>query len=108
MPSRLPQPLATYFAATKTHDIAAMLAPFSEEAVVKDEGREYRGLDAIRDWMEETVRKYHFTVDVTDVAQADGKTIVTGLVSGNFPGSPVSLRHEFTFDRQKIARLEIG
>jgi hypothetical protein len=45
---------------------------------------------------------------VTDVAKAGGKTVVTGLVSGNFPGSPVRLRHEFTFDRRKIARLEIG
>ena len=108
MPARLPLPLATYFAATKTHDIAAMLAPFAKGAVVKDEGREYRGLEAIRDWMEETTRKYRFTLDVTDVAKAGGKTVVTGLVSGNFPGSPVKLRHEFTFDRRKIARLEIG
>src|SRR5260370_33636726 len=107
MPGRLQQSIAAYFAATKTHDIAAMLAPFAEEAVVKDEGREYRGIDAIRDWMEETTRKYRFTVDVTDVAKARGKTVVTGLGSGNLPGSPVSLRHEVTVDRRKIARLEI-
>ena len=42
------------------------------------------------------------------MVERDGQTIVTGLVSGNFPGSPVSLRHEFTLDHEKIIRLEIG
>jgi hypothetical protein len=45
---------------------------------------------------------------VTDVAEADGKTVVTGLVSGTFPGSPVRLRFHFTIEGDKIARLEIG
>jgi hypothetical protein len=103
----LPEPIAAYFAGTNTHDIDAMLDPFAEAAIVKDEGQERQGLPAIRNWMEETIRKYRFTVAVTDVAQADAKTVVTGRVSGTFPGSPVVLRHVFTLDRGKIARLEI-
>ena len=107
MSATLPPPLAAYFAATNTHDLTAMIAAFAEGAVVKDEGREHRGLQAIREWMEETTRKYQFTVEVTDVAETDGKTVVTGLVAGTFPGSPVRLRHAFTLDRDKIAHLEI-
>jgi hypothetical protein len=31
-----------------------------------DEGGEMRGRDAIREWMEQTIRKYPFTVDLRD------------------------------------------
>ena len=55
MSARLPGPVSAYFAATKRYDVDAMLAPFAEGAVVKDEGREGHGLEAIREWMEETI-----------------------------------------------------
>ena len=108
MSTKLPQPLAAYFAGVNIHDIDAMLAPFTEAAIVKDEGQERRGLAAIREWIEETTRKYRVTVAVTNVAETAGNTTVTGRVSGNFPGSPIELRYAFILDGQKIARLEIS
>ena len=107
MSLKLPEPIAAYFAATNTHNFDAMLAPFAEAATVKDEGQERRGLAAIREWMEETARKYRFTVAVTNVTEANGKPVVTGRVSGTFPGSPVDLRYCFTLAGEKIIRLEI-
>jgi hypothetical protein len=38
MSKQLPLPLATYYEAKNQHDINGMLAPFAEDAVVKDEG----------------------------------------------------------------------
>ncbi len=58
--------------------------------------------------MEETIAKYRYRIEPTGFRERGGKTIVTGLVSGNFPGSPVSLRHEFTLEGEKIAQLEIS
>ncbi len=107
MSTRLPEPLAAYFNAKNRHDIDAMLAPFAEDATVKDEGQERQGRDAIREWMEETTRKYGVTVEVGDVAEAGGKTVVIGLVSGNFPGSPARLRYAFTLEHGTIRHLEI-
>jgi hypothetical protein len=107
MPLRLPEPLAAYFAAVNTHNIDAMLAGFADGAVVRDEGQERRGLAAIREWMEETVRKYHFKVAVSDVTEVNGQLVVKGRVSGTFPGSPVDLRHFFTLAANRITRLEI-
>ena len=107
MPTKLPEPVAAYFAATNAHDVDAMLAPFAETAIVKDEGQERRGAAAIREWMEETTAKYRATVAVMDVAETDRKTVVTGRVAGSFPGSPVDLRYAFTLARGKIFRLEI-
>jgi len=103
----LPQPLTEYFRATNEHDVAAVLASFAAEAIVEDEGRQYLGLAAIRKWIEETVRKYDFTVEVKGTHEADGKTVVTGLVAGTFPGSPVNITYEFTLDHLRIVRLVI-
>lgn len=108
MSMELPEPVAAYFAANNLHDIDAMLAPFSETATVKDEGQERSGAAAIREWMEETTSKYRATVAVTGAVETDGKTVATGRVSGNFPGSPVDLRYAFTLSEEKISRLEIS
>ena len=108
MDAKLPRPLADYFSATNAHDVAAMSAPFAEHAVVKDEGREHRGLPEIREWMRETIRKYDVRVEPMEVREADSSTVVTGRVSGNFPGSPITLRYRFAFEGHGISRLEIG
>lgn len=108
MTQPLPQALAAYYAAKNQHDIDAMLASFSETAVVKDEGEEMRGLAEIRAWMEETTRKYRVTVEVRSVGQKDGTYTVAALVSGTFPGSPATLRYRFTLAGGRIAHLEIG
>ncbi|WP_201865038.1 nuclear transport factor 2 family protein [Microvirga soli] len=108
MSKRLPPPLAAYYEAKNQHDIDAMLAPFAKNAVVKDEGQEHHGSSAIRSWIEYTTRKYRVTVDVKQIKPADGRLIVSGLVSGDFPGSPAMLRYAFTLSGSKIARLEIA
>ena len=108
MPTKLPQPLAAYFAGNNNHDINAMLAPFTEGAVVKDEGEEMRGLKAIRTWMEETTRKYGASVEVSGVAETAENTTVTCLVSGNFQGSPIELHYAFILDGEKSRCLEIS
>jgi uncharacterized protein (TIGR02246 family) len=108
MNKRLPPPLAAYYEAKNHHDIDAMLAPFAEDAVVKDEGQEHHGRAAIRSWMEHTTRKYRVTVDVKQFETINDRLIVSGLVSGEFPGSPALLRFAFTLSGSKIARLEIA
>ena len=67
-----------------------------------------QGTAAIRQWMDAAIRKYEHVVEVLTCTEADGKTIVTGRVSGNFPNSPVELRYAFTLAGGKIARLEIA
>jgi hypothetical protein len=47
-------------------------------------------------------------VEVLDVAQTDGRTIVTGRVSGDFPNSPIQLHYVFSVNGGKIERLEIS
>jgi ketosteroid isomerase-like protein len=108
MSKKLPSALAAYFTAKNNHDVDGMAAVFSAEAVVKDEGQEHRGADAIRAWMKETLQKYDFKAEPTDVAHEPDCTVVTAVVSGTFPGSPVTLRYRFKLAGQKITHLEIG
>jgi len=107
MTTDLPKPIAAYIAGSNAHDADACAVCFTDDAVVRDEGRERLGTAAIREWKEEVTRKYWPTVDVLGFETAAGRTIVTGRVSGNFPGSPVELRYAFTLTGEKISRLEI-
>ena len=107
MSARLPEPLAANFAGVNIHDIDAMLAPFSEAAVVKDEGHEKHGLTAITGWIEKTTRAYGATIAVTGDAEVNDKTAVKGSVAGDFPDSPLDPHSVFLLDDNKIARLEI-
>ena len=58
-------------------------------------------------WRRETTEKYHHAVEPVAVAERDGKTIVATRVSGDFPGSPITLDFVFRLENGKISSLEI-
>jgi len=107
MPIALPGPVAAYFAAEEAGDADALARCFAEHGVVRDEGGEFVGVTAIREWNAAARRKYHPTVEPLSVLQRDGQTIVIGGVSGDFPNSPLSLEHAFVLEGDKIATLVI-
>ena len=99
--------IEAYFDGANAHDADACAACFADDAIVRDEGREMRGVGAVRDWMRAAIAKYRHTVEVlSSVTSGDGIT-VRGRVSGNFPGSPIELRHIFVVAGGKITTLEI-
>jgi hypothetical protein len=49
-----------------------------------------------------------FTSEPFAAEEKGGKTIVTGRVTGTFPGSPVDLRYSFGLEGDSIASLEIS
>ena len=106
--TKLTGPVARYIAAANVQDIEAVMANFSEAAVVRDEGQSRQGIAAIRQWAMDVSRKYRSTVEALDVVQTGGKTILTGRVSGDFPGSPIELHYVFTLTGGKIECLEIS
>ena|SRR6476661_8476138 len=103
----LPTPIAIYVAAENRGDVDAMAECFAEHAVVRDESQTIEGLAAIKRWKAETKRKYSHTVAPLEVAQRDGKTVLKAKLTGNFPGSPVTLEFSFTLEDGKIVLLEI-
>jgi hypothetical protein len=105
-PINLPEPIATYFGADK-RNVEAIARCFTNDAVVKDEGRTHAGIEAIRRWKTESSTKYTYTSEPSAVERRDGMTIVTSHLIGDLPGSPVDLRFFFRLERGKIASLEI-
>jgi ketosteroid isomerase-like protein len=106
MAHKLTEAIAAYFATANAQDVDGVSVCFTNDAVVYDEMQDRQGIAAIREWTEETGRKYR-PVEAVNVTETAGQTIVTGRVSGDFPGSPVMLRHAFILQGDKIARLEI-
>ena len=105
MPLDLPGPIAAYFAADR-EGAEAVSRCFTENAVVKDEGRTNRGRTAIRQWKEEVSTKYQYTCEPFACEERDG-TVVTSRLTGTFPGSPVNLRFVFVLEGDQIASLEV-
>ena len=107
MSIKLPDPISAYFAADKL-DGDAVARCFTNDAVVKDEGRTYSGVAAIKRWKSETTSKYTYTSEPFRCEEQGGAIIVTSHLTGTFPGSPVDLRFFFRLDDHgKISSLEI-
>lgn len=106
MPIDLPKPIAAYFEADK-RGADALAQCFTDDAVVKDEGRTWTGPAEIERWKAEAAARYSYVSEPLSIAEKDGKTIVTSRVTGTFPGSPINLRYIFRLDGSRIAALEI-
>ena len=103
----LPPAIALYVKLENAGDTATLSACFAPNAIVRDEGRTYEGLAAITAWKTETTKQYRHTVTPLDVAHQDGKTVLTATLTGDFPGSPVTVNFAFVLEAGKILSLEI-
>ena len=108
MSIKLPTAIASYFLAANAGNTDAVLTCFASDAVVHDEGKEIRGTAAIREWEEQTLKKYAATLTPVEVSEVPGIAIVATNVAGNFDGSPITLNFKFSLDNGLIAKLEIA
>jgi|SRR6516162_6375631 hypothetical protein len=102
----LPEPIAAYFAAEKLNG-EAVARCFTNRAIVKDDGHTYTGLAAIKRWKADAAAKFQYAIEPLSSEQQNGTTVVMSRLTGNFPGSPVTLQFLFRLERGKIASLEI-
>ena len=106
---KLPKPVQTYIQAINAHDANTLLSSFAQDAVVKDVGREFRGLAAIKEWANREIFAVKVTLDVTQAVERDGQTIVTVKIDGTFDRSglpdPLLMDHCFTVAGDKIKAL---
>ncbi len=83
-------------------DLDTLVACFTSDAEVIDEGRTYHGQDEIRRWRKAVAAEFTYTMSVVGTEAVgtgvDGtdRFIVTADLVGNFPGSPVVLRFRLT------------
>jgi hypothetical protein len=61
-----PWPVATYVPAEQAMDPEMLARCFADDALVHDEGRDYRGLGAIRAWKREVEATYQCVIEPLD------------------------------------------
>ncbi|MFJ3820818.1 nuclear transport factor 2 family protein [Streptomyces nodosus] len=101
-----PPVIGRYFALASSRDTEEYFALFAADALVEDEGREYRGIDSIRAWRT-AVPLVVYTI--TGIEPAGEGVVVTCTVTGDFPGSPFAgLKFHFEqFDANQVKVLRI-
>jgi len=100
--------IQAYFDADKRSESGTPLHVFTRDAVVRDEGKSHAGYEAIDAWWREVKAKYQAVAEPLELnAHADAHA-VRARVTGQFPGSPVTLSFAFRIEGEKIASLEIG
>jgi SnoaL-like domain len=107
MPLPLPKPIEVFMSSENMHDTDALAECFAPDATVQDEGQTLKGLKAIKAWRLETAKKYQHMLEPIAASARGGKTVVSTKLTGNFPGSPITLDFVFTLQGDKIAALEI-
>jgi len=92
--------LAGHIAAVNAFDEDAIVATFADDALVNDVHREFWGTEAIRRWVAREIVGDRVTIEVTDVLDHHGDTIVRGRYDGNYDKTnlpdPLILTHYFT------------
>lgn len=102
----LPEPIAKYFASE--HNPDALAQCFMADAILKDDGHTYEGVDTITAFLAAASVKYKATTVPFDMQEHDGFHVVRAKVTGNFPGSPANLSYRFGLNSGLIDSLEIN
>ena len=84
MTTQLTGPVAEYLAAINAFDIDAAVATFAPDAYVNDARREINGIDAIRRWVTKEMVGDHVTMEVREVVDHYGETIVRSRYDGTY------------------------
>jgi uncharacterized protein (TIGR02246 family) len=105
----VPDVINNYFEADARRDTDAIVAMFTDDGVVIDEGKTWRGRTEIRVWREGTAARYQYTTEVIDTeSTAEDAYLVSGRLEGNFPGGTADVNWRFTLDGDRIGELHIA
>jgi hypothetical protein len=76
--------VAEHVRAVNAHDTDAIVATFAPDAYVNDARREFVGIDAIRRWVAKEMTGDKVTIEVREVLDHYGDTIVRGGYDGTY------------------------
>ncbi len=109
---KLDNVIAEHLAAVNAFDADAIVATFAADAFVNDARREFRGVDAIRSWVDREIVGDKVTIDVREIVENYGDTIVRGAYDGeydktNLPAGELIMSNYFGVRDGKITSLII-
>ena len=103
----LPKTVRTFMTALDAREADHALATLSADAVVTDEGHDYKGHDAIGAWVATAAAEYTYTTAFTGATTTEAGFDVGQHLEGNFPGGVADLHYRFTLDGTVISRVVI-
>jgi hypothetical protein len=111
VPAELNAVIAEHIAAVNASDTDRIVATFAPDAYVNDHRNVFDGIGAIREWVEREIVGDHVTIEVVDVVDHYGDTILRGRYDGtydktNLPDDFV-LTHYFSVRGHQIVSLII-
>jgi hypothetical protein len=109
--SELTGVVAEHIAAVNALDTDAVMATFAEDAYVNDARREFVGAEAIRRWVAKEMVGDKVRIEVREVIEHHGDTIVRGAYDGEFDKTnlpdEVVLSNYFSVRDGKIVSLVV-
>jgi hypothetical protein len=103
--------VAAHIAAVNALDTDAIMATFADDAYVNDARREFAGAAAVRAWVEREMVGDHVTIDVREVLDHHGDTVVRGAYDGTFDRTnlpdEIVLTNYFSVRDNKIVSLVV-
>lgn len=103
----LPDTVRTLMTALDAREVDKALATLTADALVTDEGHDYKGHDEIGSWIATAAAEYTYTTEFTGATTTDAGVDVGQHLEGDFPGGVADLRYRFTFDGALISRVVI-
>lgn len=104
---KMPKIIESYIQASNDNNRDNFIQCFSSSATVLDEGETLVGHEAIGKWFTSTRTKYKFKCEPLAIDERGDDFLLTAKVSGNFPGSPVTLDYNIKVIKSKIQDLRI-
>jgi hypothetical protein len=103
--------VAEHIRAVNAFDTDAIVATFAHDAYVNDNRREIVGIEAIRGWVEKEIVGDKVTIEVREVIDHYGDTIVRGAYDGQYDKTNLPkeliLSNYFSVRNGKIISLAI-
>ena len=103
----LPDTIKTFMTALDAREVDQVLATLTTDAVVTDEGHDYKGHDEIGAWVATSASEYTYTTAFTGATTTEAGVDVGQHLEGNFPGWVADLHYRFTLDGTVISRVVI-
>jgi hypothetical protein len=93
--------------ALDAREVDRVLATLTTDAVVTDEGHDYKGHNEIGAWVAKAAAEYTYTTEFTGATPTDAGVDVGQHLEGDFPGGVADLHYRFTIDGTAISRVVI-
>lgn len=108
-PAQLPATIRDYLAAHAAGETEAAARSFTASAVVRDEGRTFRGTAEVLDFLRSAGSEFTYTTELIGAQRVDDRHwVAINRLEGDFPGGVAELHYRFTLAGDLVDELDIA